>query len=253
MNNLKSKRAFTLVELLVVLAIMAVLAAVLLPWLVANGRMSQRIDCVNNLKEVGLAFRVWEGDNSDKFPMAISTASGGTEENTWSAQNSGIITTPANFGTPSAIQYYWLTTFEVMSNELSTPKILACPSDAGKNALNTWTNGASLIAATSYFVCGNAADNYPQMILSGDRNIGTLAAVGTTAALTTNVSSTYALATQLKPLQTGWTAADLHQRVGNIGLADGSVAQVTISGLQTALQNATNGGPTGSPAYNFPN
>ena len=38
---------------------------------------------------------------------------------------------------------------------------------------------------------------------------------------------------------------DLHQKAGNIGLADGGAQQVTISGLQTALQNATNGANLG--------
>ncbi|MGH7951385.1 MAG: hypothetical protein ACREFE_05635, partial [Limisphaerales bacterium] len=49
-----------------------------------------------------------------------------------------------------------------------------------------------------------------------------------------------------------WTADDLHQKVGNLGLADGSVQEVTISGLQQALQAATNGASSQFPAYNFP-
>jgi hypothetical protein len=44
----------------------------------------------------------------------------------------------------------------------------------------------------------------------------------------------------------------MHLRVGNIGMADGSAQQVTIAGLQTALGAATNGAPTQSPYYNFP-
>ena len=45
-----------------------------LPALAAAKRKAQRINCVNNLKQVGLAFRIWEGDNNDKYPMAVSTA-----------------------------------------------------------------------------------------------------------------------------------------------------------------------------------
>jgi hypothetical protein len=50
----------------------------------------------------------------------------------------------------------------------------------------------------------------------------------------------------------GWTQNDLHQKVGNLGIADGSVQQVTSSGLQTALQNATNGTASDNPIYNVP-
>jgi prepilin-type N-terminal cleavage/methylation domain-containing protein len=251
MRILKSNRAFTLIELLVVIAIIAILAAMLLSALATNGRTSQRLSCVNNLKGVGLAFRVWEGANNDKYPMAVSTAYGGSLENTWSAQNQILCIDPAGSGF-TALQYYWMNTFMVMSNELSTPRILACPSDAGRNATNAWNTSGYLQTTASYFICGDASDAYPQMILSGDRNVGTVNSPGTPA-LTTNVSSSYSTATQLTWSKSAWTATDLHQKVGNIGLADGSVQQVTISGLQAALQNATNGAPTQTPAYNFPN
>ena len=65
---LKQKKAFTLIELLVVIAIIAILAALLLPALAAAKRKAQRINCVNNLKQVNLAFRIWEGDNRTSIP-----------------------------------------------------------------------------------------------------------------------------------------------------------------------------------------
>jgi len=269
MKQQKKKLAFTLIELLVVIAIIAILAAMLLPALAAAKRKAQRISCVNNLKQVGLAFRVWEGDNNDKYPMAVSTSSGGSEENTWSANNSSTCVAPSGTTYLTAQNQYWVNTFMVMSNELSTPKILACPSDANRNQDNLfgWTNAPAsgtappgFPAFVSFFICGDAADSYPQMILSGDRNIGTVALNSTTPATSTNVSSTYGVAHNLTPSTTpanaaigSWTATDLHQKAGNIGLADGSAQQVTISGLQSAILNATNGGPTQTPCYNFPN
>jgi prepilin-type N-terminal cleavage/methylation domain-containing protein len=266
---MKQKAAFTLIELLVVIAIIAILAAMLLPALAAAKRKAQRINCVNNLKEVGLAFRVWEGDNGDQYPMSVPLATGGAQQLV--AQNGN---TGPNGGFVAA--------FLVMSNELSTPKILICTSDAthtaaatnfspqicGPNgafnitgnvlALNGGTTGGNLACSfVSYFLCGDAAEAYPQMILTGDRNIGTtggsvagapaLKINGTNAISYTAVNGS----TATQPLW-GWTQNDMHQKVGNLGIADGSVQQVTCSGLQTALQNATNGGSQYNPVYNVP-
>ena len=106
----------------------------------------------------------------------------------------------------------------------------------------------------SYFVCGDASEAYPQMILDGDRNIGTTSAQNIPATTTNSVGGA-PTSFQYVPsagLWWAWSAVDLHLRVGNLGMADGSAQQTTVAGLQTALATATNGAPTLSPWYNFP-
>ena len=183
----RRRRAFTLFEGLVIGTVLLLLLALFLPVLGNGNRHRSHINCVNNLKQVGLALRIWEGDNNDKYPMEVPLAAGGAQE---------LVAT----GNVAAV-------FEVMSNELAAPKLLLCPEDARHHAA---TNFDLTPANLSYFIGLDGSETNPATVLSGDANLvrnGRPVAPGILS-LWTNTPT--------------WSP-DRHRGYGYILVADGSV------------------------------
>ena len=221
MTHIRKSKAtgFTLIELLVVIAIIAILASLLLPALARAKARAQRISCTSNLKQVGLSFRLYSNDHGDKFPFDTPPTD-------------GTYIDPNNKGT--AVQIYL-----VMSNELVSPKVLACPSDGGKTKANDFLNnttsfgkGSGNADNLSYFAGIDADESKPQTILSGDRNFtGSGDWTETVIAPLTNPTT-----------PNGDWDNTVHVRNGNIGLGDGSVQQVTPLAFKKQIANANSDG-----------
>lgn len=198
--------AFTMVELLVLIAVIAILAFLVLSALAAAKRQAMAIQCASNLKQVGLAFRVWEGENRDLYPMSFYTNSAGA---------------PLYTNSNNMFRY-----FQVMSNELGSPHVLICPADKKRNPAANF-NGDFNSSHISYFVALGADETYPQLWLTGDSN------------LTNGTQPINGLLEVTSQTPVGWTRKR-HIIVGNIGMADGSVQQYSGAALTEASKNATN-------------
>ncbi len=245
-----SRQAFTLVELLVIIAIIAVLAAIKLPALANTKGKVQRIYCSDNLKQVGLAFRAWAENHNDRMPMQQPAGNGGASSAVGVAANTYNDTAAFAANFPAAGPKGVFGMFVVMSNELNTPKVLYCPSEFDPNIrqaqifgnkVGTGPAGFNSDSWSSYFVGVDANFTRPDMLLSGDHNVGQ--GNNATTKLATQFLSAGTNSNWIAANALGWRA-NQHNQQGNVLFADGSVQNLTSARFREALNRTRDSGRT---------
>ena len=162
-SRLKRESAFTLIELLVVIAIIAILAGLLLPALAAAKAKAKKAQCISNLKQLGVAFTLYNGDSNGRFP-STSLGNAAADElysgDIWGGKRGTDLTGDSILDYSNRlINPYLSTSAKVQTNSNGAMLVFKCPLDTGAGAAAYIERMPTVFDHTGWSYLYNAAAN----------------------------------------------------------------------------------------------
>jgi prepilin-type N-terminal cleavage/methylation domain-containing protein/prepilin-type processing-associated H-X9-DG protein len=165
------RRAFTLIELLVVIAIIAVLIALLLPAVQAAREAARRIQCTNNLKQIGIALHNYHGALGAFPPGYLSLMDPVTFDNDGPGWGWASFSLSQMEQTPVYSSINLVLGVEFPANQTARLTLLAsflCPSDAWRQDTFTVVDSTTSSTTPGAPICVVASSNYVGAVGNGD-------------------------------------------------------------------------------------